>query len=140
MTKGREGQEKSQECYQVQTSDGVQVGPSTAIQVFAWQDDVNAATDNEWQMSSFCHVLVAGPSCLTETSVSKTCIKKISNCDTGADEDNDLVALVLWKRNWQVHNGRKWTLHLNDLKQSRGTSPKTASMLFKNGMDHMPLL
>ena len=36
---------------------------------FAWQDDVNAAVANAWQMSSFCHFLVAGPSFLTEPSV-----------------------------------------------------------------------
>ena len=32
---------------------------------FAWQDDVKAAVVNAWQMSSFRHILVAGPSCWT---------------------------------------------------------------------------
>ena len=44
-------------------------GPEHSDPRFAWQDDVNATVINALQMSSFCHLLVAGPSCFTEPSV-----------------------------------------------------------------------
>ena len=44
-------------------------GPKHSAPSFAWQDDVKAAVVNAWQMSSFRHILVAGPSRLTEPSV-----------------------------------------------------------------------
>ena len=40
------------------------------LNVFTWQDDVNAV-DRAWQKSSFCHILFTGPSCLTERSAFK---------------------------------------------------------------------
>ena len=42
------------------------------LSLFAWQDNVNAEVGKAWQMSSFCRILFAGPSCLTEPSAFRT--------------------------------------------------------------------
>ena len=49
--------------------------PLTYVDIIHWQDDVNAEVGEAWQVTHFCDILVAGPSCSTEPSVSKTCTR-----------------------------------------------------------------
>ena len=46
--------------------------PEHIAPLYAWQEDVEASVVKTWQIPSFCHFLVAGPSCLTEPSVFRT--------------------------------------------------------------------
>ena len=39
--------------------------------LFIWQNDVNAEVGKPWQVTLFCHILVAGSSCSTEPSISR---------------------------------------------------------------------
>ena len=118
--------------------------PAHIAPLYAWQEDVEASVVNAWQIPSFCHFLVAGPSCLTEPSVfrivdpqgrtdfrgvpqgsaspsSNTQICKPRGAGNDAKVVNDLVALVPQEPSGRDHNRGTWTLLKDDEKRGSGT-------------------
>ena len=64
-----QAQKKKEVHHAEAEGNGALEGQSTLLNCTLSKKDVKASVVNAWQISSFCHFLVARPSCLTEPSV-----------------------------------------------------------------------